>query len=196
MKHCNKEKAKLKRTFKPSLFQHVGVHSSLPGKIQNLKDKDFGKQVLYKAHRNPPAELSSSLKHYESHSLDRAYQGIDFLWAFTPNQGDYILIKFNTQQTVKRYRFRSGNIEANGDKFYNTSVQVLPSDVSVRVRAEQGLLSCCKPSSDGFVIIGSFVNGIAEGAIDGALGDLAAMRLVVHQTSEAWAVLSEIFIQV
>ncbi|KAK2839054.1 hypothetical protein Q7C36_013868 [Tachysurus vachellii] len=195
-KHCNNEKSKLKRTFKPSLFQHVGVHSSLPGKIQNLKDKDFGKQVLYKSHQNPPAKLSSSLKHFESHSLDRAYQGVDFLWVFTPNQGDYILIEFNTPQTVKRYRFRSGNIEANGDRFYNTTVQVLPSDVSVRQRVEQGQLSCCKPSSDGFAIIGSFINAIAEGPVDGALGGLKAMRLYVHSNSEAWAVLSEIFIQV
>ncbi|XP_077103764.1 alpha-1,3-mannosyl-glycoprotein 4-beta-N-acetylglucosaminyltransferase B isoform X2 [Siphateles boraxobius] len=36
-KHCSDEKARLKRTYKPSLFQHVGLHSSLPGKIQNLK---------------------------------------------------------------------------------------------------------------------------------------------------------------
>ncbi|XP_017330065.1 alpha-1,3-mannosyl-glycoprotein 4-beta-N-acetylglucosaminyltransferase B-like [Ictalurus punctatus] len=195
-KHCNGEKAKLKRTFKPSLFQHVGVHSSLPGKIQNLKDKDFGKQVLYKAHQNPPAMLNSSLTYYQSHSLDRAYRGEDFLWAFTPNIGDYIFIMFNTPQTVKRYRFRSGNIEANGDRFYNTTVEVLPSDVSVRKRAEQGLLPCCKPSSGGFIVIGSFVNGIAEGPIDEALHDLEGMRLIVHSTSDAWVVLSEIFIEV
>ncbi|MCI4379656.1 hypothetical protein PGIGA_G00230750 [Pangasianodon gigas] len=195
-KHCNNEKAKLKRTFKPSLFQHVGLHSSLAGKIQNLKDKDFGKQVLYKAHQNPPALLNSSLKHYQSHSLERAYRGEDFLWAFTPSKGDYILISFNTPQNVKRYRFRSGNIEANGDRFYNTTVQVLPRDVSVRERAEQGLLPCCKPSSDGFVVIGSFVNGIAEGPIDEALRDIDAMRLVVHSSSDAWVILSEIFIQV
>ncbi|XP_060783260.1 alpha-1,3-mannosyl-glycoprotein 4-beta-N-acetylglucosaminyltransferase B-like [Neoarius graeffei] len=195
-KHCNNEKAKLKRTFKPSLFQHVGVHSSLPGKIQNLKDKDFGKQVLYKAHHNPPAMLSSSLMFYQGHSLDRAYQGEDFLWALTPSKGDYILIRFNTPQNVKRYRFRSGNIEANGDKFYNTTVQVLPSDVSVRERADQGLLPCCKPSSDGFIVIDSFVNGIAEGPIDEELHDLDAMRLLVHATSDVWVVLSEIFIQV
>ncbi|NXR13287.1 MGT4A acetylglucosaminyltransferase, partial [Semnornis frantzii] len=35
--HCEKEKAKLRIRAKPSLFQHVGTHSSLPGKIQNLK---------------------------------------------------------------------------------------------------------------------------------------------------------------
>ncbi|KAF5896251.1 alpha-1,3-mannosyl-glycoprotein 4-beta-N-acetylglucosaminyltransferase B-like, partial [Clarias magur] len=190
-KHCNAEKAKLKRTIKPSLFQHVGVHSSLAGKIQNLKDKDFGKQVLHKAHRNPPAELSTSLKHYQSHTLDRAYRGEDFLWAFSPSKGDYILIRFNTPQTIKRYLFRSGNIEVNGDKFYNTTVEVLPSDISVRARVEHGLLPCCKLSDDGFIVIGSFINGLAEGPIVEELHDLEAMRLLVHSASDSWVALSE-----
>ncbi len=36
-KDCNEQKALLKQRFKPSLFQHVGLHSSLPGKLQHLK---------------------------------------------------------------------------------------------------------------------------------------------------------------
>ena len=34
---CGKEKAKVRIRYKPSLFQHVGQHSSLKGKIQKLK---------------------------------------------------------------------------------------------------------------------------------------------------------------
>ncbi|XP_066505231.1 alpha-1,3-mannosyl-glycoprotein 4-beta-N-acetylglucosaminyltransferase B-like [Hoplias malabaricus] len=195
-KHCSSEKAKLKHTFKPSLFQHVGLHSSLPGKIQKLKDKDFGKQVLFKAHSNPAAVLSTSLKDYQGHSLVRAYQGQDFFWGLNPMRGDYVLIAFTQPQNIKRYYFRSGNIETNGDKFYNTTVEVLPSDVSVKERVEKRELQCCKPSSDGFVEIGSFVNGVAEGELDGALGQIAAMRLLVHSDSDVWVLLSEIFIQV
>ncbi|MEQ2196215.1 Alpha-1,3-mannosyl-glycoprotein 4-beta-N-acetylglucosaminyltransferase B, partial [Xenoophorus captivus] len=36
-KHCDYQKAMLKKRYKPSLFQHVGLHSSLPGKLQHLK---------------------------------------------------------------------------------------------------------------------------------------------------------------
>lgn len=32
---------------------------------------------------------------------------------------------------ISRYLFRSGNIETNGDRFYNTTVEVLPANVSV-----------------------------------------------------------------
>uniref|UniRef100_A0A4W4DQZ5 Alpha-1,3-mannosyl-glycoprotein 4-beta-N-acetylglucosaminyltransferase B n=1 Tax=Electrophorus electricus TaxID=8005 RepID=A0A4W4DQZ5_ELEEL len=187
-KHCSDEKARLKRTFKPSLFQHVGLHSSLPGKIQKLKDKDFGKQVLYKAHSNPAALLKSSLIHYQKYSLDSAYMGKGFFWALTPVRGDYILITFTKPQTVKSYLFRSGNIETNGDKFYNTTVEVLPSDVS---QVENRLLPCCRPSTDGFAVISSFVNGVAEGVIDTALHELDAMRLLVHSDSDVWVLLSE-----
>lgn len=59
-----------------------------------LQDKDFGNQNLFQAHNNPAAELSSSLKHYQQHSLDRAYKGQDFFWALTPTQDDYILFNF------------------------------------------------------------------------------------------------------
>ncbi|XP_073676873.1 alpha-1,3-mannosyl-glycoprotein 4-beta-N-acetylglucosaminyltransferase B [Garra rufa] len=195
-KHCNNEKAQLKRTYKPSLFQHVGLHSSLPGKIQNLKDKDFGNQVLFKSHTNPPAQLKSSLEKYQTHTLERAYNGEDFFWGLTPKRGDYVLITFTTPQTLKGYFFRSGNIETNGDRFYNTTVEVLPNNNSVKEKVARGDLACCKPSSDGFVQIGSFKNGVAEGEVDGALGEIAAMRLLVHSDSDVWVLLSEIFIKV
>lgn len=35
--HCDRSKHDLKIKFKPSLFQHVGVESSLKGKKQKLK---------------------------------------------------------------------------------------------------------------------------------------------------------------
>uniref|UniRef100_A0A9J7XKS7 Zgc:154054 n=1 Tax=Cyprinus carpio carpio TaxID=630221 RepID=A0A9J7XKS7_CYPCA len=159
-------------------------------------DKDFGNQVLFKGHDNPPAELRSSLEKYMSHTLERAYSGVDFFWGLTPKRGDYILITFTTPQAVKGYLFRSGNIETNGDRFYNTTVEVLPTSKSVKERVTRGELACCKPSTEGFVQIGSFKNGVAEGEVDGALGEIAAMRLLVHSDSDVWVLLSEIFIKV
>lgn len=67
-----------------------------------LQDKDFGKQILYQAHKNPDAKLSSSLKHYQEHSLERAYRGEDFFWALTPMQGDHILISFAEPVHISR----------------------------------------------------------------------------------------------
>ncbi|KAA0709593.1 Alpha-1,3-mannosyl-glycoprotein 4-beta-N-acetylglucosaminyltransferase B [Triplophysa tibetana] len=194
--HCNIEKAKLKRTYKPSLFQHVGLHSSLMGKMQSLKDKDFGKQVLFKSHHNPPAELNSSLKHYQTHTLEGAYRGEDFFWGLTPKKGDYIVIKFSNPQTVKGFLFRSGNIETNGDRFYNTTVEGLPVHSTVKEKVERGELPCCKPSTGGFVVMGFFKNGVAAGDVDEELQQLSAIRLLVHSDSDVWVLLSEIQIKV
>ncbi|XP_031733871.1 alpha-1,3-mannosyl-glycoprotein 4-beta-N-acetylglucosaminyltransferase B-like [Anarrhichthys ocellatus] len=195
-KNCNEQKALQKRRYKPSLFQHVGLHSSLPGKLQHLKDKDFGKQSLFQAHNNPAAELSSSLKHYQQHSLDKAYKGEDFFWAITPVQDDYILFNFNQPIHISRYVFRSGNIETSGDKFHNTTVEVLPSNASSQDRLGTGLSSSYKESDKGFIIIGAFKDGVAEGEIEEEMQPISALRLVVHSDADVWALLSEILITV
>ncbi|XP_070959645.1 alpha-1,3-mannosyl-glycoprotein 4-beta-N-acetylglucosaminyltransferase B-like isoform X1 [Oncorhynchus clarkii lewisi] len=198
-KDCNLQKGLLKLRYKPSLFQHVGLHSSLPGKLQKLKDKDFGKVPLFAAHTNPPAELSSSLKHYQQHTLERAYNGQDFFWGLTPTAKDFILLSFPQPRTVTRYLFRSGNIENNGDHFYNTTVSVLPSDSSVRDRLVGGQSPQYKGSYGGFIVIvmfvGCFVDGVAEGQIDAQMQPISALRLLVQSDSDMWVLLSEIFIQ-
>ncbi|XP_068451504.1 alpha-1,3-mannosyl-glycoprotein 4-beta-N-acetylglucosaminyltransferase B-like isoform X2 [Clinocottus analis] len=193
-RNCNEQKALLKRRYRPSLFQHVGLHSSLAGKLQHLKDKDFGKQSLYQAHINPAADLRSSLQHYQQHSLGRAYRGEDFFWAITPIQHDYILFNFSQPIHISRYLFRSGNIETSGDKFNNTTVEVLSSNTSLQ--NQQGSGSSFKESDKGFIIIGAFEDGVAEGRIEEVLQPISALRLVVQSDADVWALLSEILIQV
>ncbi|KAM4555714.1 alpha-1,3-mannosyl-glycoprotein 4-beta-N-acetylglucosaminyltransferase A-like isoform 2-T2 [Odontesthes bonariensis] len=191
-KDCDEQKALLKQQYKPSLFQHMGLHSSLPGKLQPLKDKKFGKQT----YSNPPAELSSSLKYYKQHNLDRVYNGEDFLWALTPVQGDYILFSFPQPIHISGYLFCSGNAENTGDKFYNTTVEVLPSNMSAKDKRVIGSSSKYKESDKGFFIIGAFQNGVAEGKIEEVLQPVSALRLVVHSESDVWAVLSKVHIKV
>ncbi|XP_024116203.1 alpha-1,3-mannosyl-glycoprotein 4-beta-N-acetylglucosaminyltransferase B [Oryzias melastigma] len=198
-KHCDRQKANLRIRFKPSLFQHVGTHSSLAGKIQKLKDKDFGKQALHKGHANPLAEVTTSLKTYQHFTLEKAYLGEDFFWAFTPVAGDFIRIRFFTPVRIERYFFRSGNIEHPGDKLFNTSVEVLPFD---NIQAEKEALTEAKDrtpkyhrTEDGFIRIGTFQNGIAEGEVNPTFGPLEAMRLSVVTDSPVWVILSEIFIK-
>lgn len=69
------------------------IRLSLPPHFA-LQDKDFDQQPLFRAHKNPAADLSSSLKHYQQHSLSRLYNGEDFLWALTPLRDDFILFNF------------------------------------------------------------------------------------------------------
>jgi len=218
-KHCDRQKANLRIRFKPSLFQHVGTHSSLAGKIQKLKDKDFGKQALRKEHMNPPAEVSTSLKTYQHFTLEKAYLREDFFWAFTPAAGDFIRFRFfqplrlersvpapigpPAQQLTglsgRRFFFRSGNIEHPEDKLFNTSVEVLPFDnpQSDKEALQEGRSATLRypRSPDGYLQIGSFYKGVAEGEVDPAFGPLEALRLSIQTDSPVWVILSEIFLK-
>ncbi|XP_068134192.1 alpha-1,3-mannosyl-glycoprotein 4-beta-N-acetylglucosaminyltransferase B isoform X1 [Hyperolius riggenbachi] len=198
-KHCDRQKANLRIRFKPSLFQHVGTHSSLAGKIQKLKDKDFGKQALRKEHVNPAAEVSTSLKTYQHFTLEKAYLREDFFWAFTPTAGDFVRFRFFKPLRVERFFFRSGNIEHPEDKLYNTTVEILPFD-SLQSDKEALHEGRAKPSKyhrtpDGYFQIGSFNKGIAEGEVDPSFGPLEALRLSIQTDSPVWVILSEIFIK-
>uniref|UniRef100_A0AAX7SHZ6 Alpha-1,3-mannosyl-glycoprotein 4-beta-N-acetylglucosaminyltransferase B n=1 Tax=Astatotilapia calliptera TaxID=8154 RepID=A0AAX7SHZ6_ASTCA len=161
-----------------------------------ISDKDFGKQTLHKGHANPLAEVTTSLKTYQHFTLEKAYLGEDFFWAFTPVAGDFIRIRFFTPVRIERFFFRSGNIEHPGDKLFNTSVEVLPFD---NIQAEKEALIEGKEKTpkyhrteDGFIRIGTFHNGIAEGEVDPSFGPLEAMRLSVITDSPVWVILSEV----
>ncbi|XP_074849381.1 alpha-1,3-mannosyl-glycoprotein 4-beta-N-acetylglucosaminyltransferase-like protein MGAT4D isoform X1 [Carettochelys insculpta] len=196
-KHCDRQKAYLRIRAKPSLFQHVGIHSSLAGKIQNLKDKDFGKNMLHKAHVNPPATMTTSLRIFQHYTLEKVYEGIDCFWAFSPVAGDFILFTFLQPLKAVGYRFRSGNMEHPGDKLFNTTVEVLPAAKSELLEdaGGHGDKVNYQTTKDGYLKIGTFDNGIAEGIISPSVGKIQAIRLSIHSNSPVWALLSEILIK-
>lgn len=186
---CKKDKAKVWLHYKPSLFQHIGTHSSLKGKVQKLKDKQFGKVALFFPHSNPDAEVISGIKFYKQYSLERAYLGDTFFWGLLPQPGDQLVFKFTNPILIKRFFFRSGNAEHPSDKFYNTTVEVFPIETNQYVNT-------LNMTSDGFIVVGKFdVVGIAEGTPDEIIGRVSALRLHVHSESDNWAILSEIHIQ-
>uniref|UniRef100_A0A2K6S8G6 Alpha-1,3-mannosyl-glycoprotein 4-beta-N-acetylglucosaminyltransferase B n=1 Tax=Saimiri boliviensis boliviensis TaxID=39432 RepID=A0A2K6S8G6_SAIBB len=170
-KHCDRQKASLRIRLKPSLFQHVGTHSSLAGKIQKLKDKGFGKRALRKEHVNPPAEVSTSLETPALHPVESLpVRGL--LLGLRPASGHFI-----------RFRFFQpfGNIEHPEDKLFNTPVEVLPFDnPQLDKEALQEVRAPtlrCPRSPDGYLQIGSFYKGVAEGEVDSAFGPLKALCL-------------------
>lgn len=188
-KHCKIAKAELWLHYKPSLFQHIGTHSSLKGKVQKLKDKQFGKITLYYAHNNPDASVETQITSYKQYTLRKAYRGESFFWGLLPQPGDYLKFKFVHPIFIKKYLFRSGNPEHPLDQFYNTTVEIFP------VNSKSIDRNRIDVTEDGYIIIGKFDNlGIAQGTVDKKYGKIAVMRLSVHSESDNWAILSEIHI--
>ncbi|GIY39436.1 alpha-1,3-mannosyl-glycoprotein 4-beta-N-acetylglucosaminyltransferase A [Caerostris darwini] len=101
-KDCRKQKDNVWIHYRPSLFQHVGTHSSLKGKVQKLTDKQFGKTLTRYPLRNPKAELRTTLRSYGDHTLSRAYKGETYFWSFMPLKGDNITFHFSSPVLIER----------------------------------------------------------------------------------------------
>uniref|UniRef100_A0A0P4W976 Alpha-1,3-mannosyl-glycoprotein 4-beta-N-acetylglucosaminyltransferase B n=1 Tax=Scylla olivacea TaxID=85551 RepID=A0A0P4W976_SCYOL len=192
-KHCKKAKENVWIHYKPSLFQHIGTHSSLKGKVQKLKDKQFGKIQLFFPHNNPRASVETMIKPYKTYTLQRAYRGESYFWGLLPQQGDKLLFNFDPPVSLKGFLFRSGNVEHPSDRLYNTTVEVLP--IQPLSRLPHNIRTKLKVTNDSYLIIGEFDDmGVAEGSVEEGLGVVRSLRLSVHEESDNWAILSEIHI--
>lgn len=203
-KDCRKQLATHWLYSRPSLFQHVGTHSSLKGKVQKLRDKNFGKLNLFKPHAdNPPAIASTSLRTYKQFSIERAYKGDTYFWAYEPSVNDYVAFNFPNAAHVTGFLFRSGDGEHPEDKFpVNTTVEVLPLRDKLREELEdsnsihltmKSLTGTAAASNDGYQVVGLFKsNGMAEGEIGSEIGAIRSLRIRVNSDSQRWVILSEV----
>jgi len=95
-----------------------------------------------------------------------------------------------------RYVFRSGNPEHPGDKFYNTSVQVLANVQHSRpsTLSNQKETTVFPRTEDHFHVISQFNqdSGVAEGTLPAWLGTVDVLRLYVQYPSTSWVILSEV----
>jgi len=122
-KECASSKNKIKRTKKPSQFQHVGKHSSLNGKVQNLRDASFspkkGKSV---AGRIPElASMFTNIPAYKKYTLERFWQNKCYFWGSKVEKGAYIILNFKDELTVSRLAILTGGEKNPNDKMPQNS---------------------------------------------------------------------------
>jgi len=188
---CKEERDKVDIKYKPSLFQHIGTHSSLRGKVQKLKDKQFGKVPEFTPHKNPAAAIETNIKHYRRNSISRAYKGESFFWGLAPQADDFITFTLTPPVRLTALKFVSGNVHHPDDKLVATDVEVLFDHPEVGAR--HGF----KLTNDNFVKVTTFGdNGVAEAKkLDPDFGLAHAVKLNIRATStENWAILSEIML--
>lgn len=176
-KECRKQLTTKWLFYRPSLFQHIGTHSSLKGKVQKLKDRNFGRLTLFKSHKgeNPPASVSTTLKHYKDFSLDRAYAGETYFWGFTPSAGDVFYFNFTGKSSkvagwtftslssatgsvefpkLDSFIIRSGNGEHPEDRIpVQSTVEILPlTDLETSASMNSLLEGKESPSPPPFIV--------------------------------------------
>ena len=181
-KDCKKEVAKRWLKYdQGSLFQHVGLHSSLKGKVQKLVDKSFNKTPQFVKHPLNPkaAKLSTNLRVYQKHSLEKLYNDMtDFFWTFEPKAGDYVQIDFANSEKLEQLVVKSGNDQHPEDIFErNTTISIKLANI------------------DHFQYMGNFdADGIASVTLKTPkLVD--SVRIDCHSNSPKWLLVSEIKLQ-
>uniref|UniRef100_A0A915PLT8 Alpha-1,3-mannosyl-glycoprotein 4-beta-N-acetylglucosaminyltransferase A n=1 Tax=Setaria digitata TaxID=48799 RepID=A0A915PLT8_9BILA len=177
-KHCSEIAKQHRIRHRPSLFQHIGVYSSLAGKVQKLRERDFGKAELYIPHRdNPPAKITTTLKTYMLFDIENAYSGSNYYWALAPVAQDYILFEFYSAITLIGIVVRTGNPEHQFD--------ILNENAEVLLR---------KVNEDNFTSIARF-NERGTVRVDFSEGVRAiSLKIEIHEGSSNWLIINELHI--
>ena len=84
----------------------------------SFQDKDFGKAALHRAHSNPSAEVSATIKIYQTYTIQRAYLGETFFWGLIPKAKDTVTFKFNPPIAIQQW-VKTLNIQDDKYEIYN-----------------------------------------------------------------------------
>lgn len=133
-----------------SLFQHRGVVSSLPGRVQLLRERVFfendslspSSSMRYGGD-NPPASLNTDVTGYDSSPLlQSVYTPLlgarAPFWFKTPRQNNWILIRFLQPIRLEKVIIDSGELKHKENR--NVLLNALTGDIAIVKTAEPGLL--------------------------------------------------------
>ena len=175
-----------KEPFLASLFQHVGVQSSLAEKGNNRNTEPFFDQYdqKYKG-LNPPASVTSSLASYQGDPQDAYDKGSGYFWSKNPQKNDYVLIKFNAATAVQKVFVDTGSYRERKDLLYfgvlEASFRSAENETQIT-----GHDSCGK-----FVTIGLFEKGQVKASLDKSR-KVTCLKILVTKHQEKQIFLREI----
>ncbi len=104
IRSCSKTKNLYRSRSPLSLFQHIGIYSSLKGKTQKIKDRSFGQYTkISKSYENPSvSSIISTLPDYRRHTLVSCYDGQSFFWTLQTEKDDTIEFLYNPPILLSR----------------------------------------------------------------------------------------------
>ncbi|EDV21512.1 uncharacterized protein TRIADDRAFT_30432 [Trichoplax adhaerens] len=185
---CHRERNALVKHYRPALFQHVGKYSSLTGKIQRLKEKNFvhsQKKNLFIPHQNnPTANMTTSIKASDKHTLEQAYNGLSYFWGIKPIKGDYMKFHFNPPVKLKTVTIDSGNYQHPSDLLTNAKASILKAGREDKI--------------ENYQTVSDFVHGSIQFQFIAhkITYAIAAFRIDILQDAKSWTLIKEIFFDV
>lgn len=141
IEYYKKRQQKSRILVTPTLFQHIGWHSSLDGRLQKLKDPYFESDLENKlfVNNNPPANISTTMTIDFQHPPRDCYEGSRgyFLTSEPVKDGNVFSVLFLSLQNLSRIFVQTGisagrgnileegvlelgkNIDCRNQSFYN-----------------------------------------------------------------------------
>ncbi|ELU15817.1 hypothetical protein CAPTEDRAFT_63657, partial [Capitella teleta] len=122
---------------RPTLFQHFGEHSSLPGKssMRIYKDKFFALgrdaklpvfSIVVNTTKNPAAEIFTSIEAYSSYVPSAPYSESGYFWGKQPKRDDIFLIVFQEKQKLTSVFFQTGRDTQQNDYLRHGVLEISP----------------------------------------------------------------------
>ncbi|XP_050407809.1 alpha-1,6-mannosyl-glycoprotein 4-beta-N-acetylglucosaminyltransferase [Patella vulgata] len=171
----------------PTLFQHMGLHSSFPGKLQRLKDKFFDNTTKLFKGDNPPADISTSLSTYLTFIPKLAYVTSEgFFWSHGgAKNGDTFTVIFQSPQRLKRVVVMSGTSSHPDDRIYEGN---LVASLTL-AKSEDGGQMCTND-----IEIGTFVKGNVDNAnlLEKIAFKVMCLRITITRDQNPWVIVKEI----
>ena len=139
---------------KPTLFQHIGLKSSLKLKADNkLKDKYFDSVDKPWKSDDPPGVVISNMKSYEQWHASLAYgSGSGFFWASNVKEGDWFVVAFNEPVKLKRVIVETGHPKTRKDQLISGIMEWSPKVIKLDETKQQ--VTCASLQK-----LGTFVDG-------------------------------------
>lgn len=174
---------------RPTIFRHIGYHSSLPGKVMEADDKYFDDDVkkVIKGD-NPSAKLFTTLRISPDFPLEQSYLPTDgYFWAHSsPNANDTLHILFDKPQKLKRIVVLTGSRGHPNDILENARMEAC---LTVKlINANQ--IECFNTVS-----LGVFLNGtLAVDDVQKIIPNyqVICLKIIVNKSQRYWLIVKEI----
>ncbi|KAK2183790.1 hypothetical protein NP493_289g02003 [Ridgeia piscesae] len=164
---------------RPTLFQHVGLKSSLrvkAAKDNKLKDKYFDDGTNSQPN-NPSAVVASSMTAHKGYHPQDAYSGDKYFWAQDPRNGSTVDVTFSTPVRLHRVVVTTGN-------------SAHPNDT-----LRSGVLEACagpRRTTASCFQLGHFVNGSVDANVSPSTAPVRSLRVRVTRAQDTWIIFRSI----
>lgn len=186
--HFNSQMLQQRYIHRPTIFQHVGLKSSLPGKVQPLKDRFFDNLEKTFQGDNPPTKLYTNLL-VQSHNTPESayYQDPGYFWSRRNGKADdWFTIVFDYPQRVEKIIVETGSREHPLDKILHGKLQ---GSLSL-VKIDKSVPKCTNN-----IILGHFKDGfINVGNLTSVVGPfkIHCVSILLTANQDWWIIIKEI----